>query len=63
MSIQAESRHFLKTGDLVEHVSGRAGTVLESYALYAVVRWDDGAREEVDQLDPTVSVTERASKE
>jgi hypothetical protein len=63
VSIQSESRHFLKAGDLVEHVAGRAGTVLESYALYAVVRWDDGAREEIDQLDPMVSVTERASKE
>ena len=63
MSIQSESRHFLKAGDLVEHVAGRAGTVLESYALYAVVRWDDGAQEEIDQLDPTVSVSERASRE
>ncbi|HET7463933.1 MAG TPA: hypothetical protein VFJ82_21940 [Longimicrobium sp.] len=63
MSIQSESRHFLKAGDLVEHVAGRAGTVLESYALYALVRWDDGAQEEIDQLDPAVSVTERATKE
>lgn len=63
MSIQSESRHFLKAGDLVEHVAGRAGAVLESYALFAVVRWDDGAQEEIDQLDPTVSVTERATKE
>lgn len=63
MSIQAESRHFLKTGDLVEHVAGRAGTVLESYALFAIVRWNDGGQEEIDQLDPAVSVTERASRE
>ena len=63
MSIQSESRHFLKDGDLVEHVAGRAGTVLEAFALYAVVRWDDGGHEEIDQLDPTVSVTERASRE
>lgn len=63
VSIQSESRHFLKAGDLVEHVAGRAGAVLESYALFAVVRWDDGAHEEIDQLDPTVSVTERATKE
>jgi hypothetical protein len=63
VSIQSESRHFLKAGDLVEHVAGRAGTVLESYALFALVRWDDGAREEIDQLDPAVSVTERATRE
>jgi hypothetical protein len=63
VSIQSESRHFLKAGDLVEHLSGRAGTVLEAYALYAVVRWDDGGQEEIDQLDPSVSVTERAARE
>jgi hypothetical protein len=63
VSIQSESRHFLKVGDLVEHVAGRAGTVLDAFALYAVVRWDDGGQEEIDQLDPTVSVTERASRE
>lgn len=63
MSIQSESRHFLKAGDQVEHVAGRAGTVLESYALYAVIRWDDGTQGEFDQLDPAVSVTERATKE
>jgi hypothetical protein len=63
VSTQLESRHFLKAGDTVQHVGGRNGTVLESFALYAVVRWDDGRQEEVDQLDPTVSVTERASRE
>ena len=63
MSTQLESRHFLKTGDAVQHVGGRTGTVLEAYALYAVVRWDDGRQEEVDQLDPRVFVTERAAKE
>jgi len=63
VSTQLESRHFLKTGDAVQHVGGRTGTVLEAYALYAVVRWDDGRQEEVDQLDPRVFVTERAAKE
>jgi len=63
VSTQLESRHFLKQGDTVQHVGGRAGTVLEAYALYAVVRWEDGGREEVDQLDPAVSVLERAGKE
>lgn len=63
MSIQSESRHFLQPGDLVEHVAGHTGSVHEAYALYAVVRWDDGRQEEVDQLDPAVSVTERAARE
>ena len=63
MSTQSESRHYLKQGDAVEHVLGRSGVVLESFALYAVVRWDDGRQEEVDQLDPAVFVTERAAKE
>jgi hypothetical protein len=63
LSTQSESRHYLKLGDAVEHVLGRSGVVLESFALYAVVRWDDGRHEEVDQLDPTISVTDRATKE
>ena len=58
-----ESRHFLKSGDQVEHIAGRSGVVLEGFALFAVVRWDDGREEEVDQLDPRVAVTERAAKE
>jgi hypothetical protein len=32
-------------------------------ALYAVVRWEDGREEEVDQLDPWITVIERASRE
>ncbi|HSU17211.1 hypothetical protein [Longimicrobium sp.] len=63
MSTQLESRHFLKSGDAVQHVRGHAGVVVESFALYAVVRWEDGRQEEVDQLDPAVFVTERAAKE
>jgi hypothetical protein len=63
VSIQLESRHFLQTGDLVQHVGGRTGSVVEARALYARVRWEDGSEEEVDQLDPAVSVVERAVKE
>jgi hypothetical protein len=63
VSTQLESRHFLKAGDAVQHVGGRTGTVVEAFALYAVVRWEDGRQEEVDQLDPGVFVTERAAKE
>jgi hypothetical protein len=63
VSTQLESRHFLKTGDAVQHVGGHAGAVVEAFALYAVVRWEDGRQEEVDQLDPRVFVTERAARE
>ena len=63
MSTQLESRHFLMAGDTVQHIDGRTGSVADAYALYYVVRWDDGAQEEVDQLDPRVSVLERASRE
>ena len=63
MSTQLESRHFLHTGDVVQRQDGATGRVVEGLALYAVVRWDDGKEEEVDQLDPRVSVTERAARE
>ena len=63
MSTQLESRHFYKTGDTVQHVGGATGTVAEGRALYAVIRWEDGRQEEVDQLDPAISVLERAARE
>ena len=62
--MQLESVHFMRTGDLVRHDDGRTGTVLEALALYARVRWDDaGAEEEEDQLDPRITVLERAGSE
>jgi hypothetical protein len=61
VSHQLESVHFLRAGDEVRHQDGRTGHVQEALTLYAVVRWDDGGQDEVDQLDPRVSVTERAS--
>lgn len=63
MSTQLESRHFYHTGDLVEHLGGGTGAVVEGFALFAVVRWDDGRQEEVDQLDPAIWVVERAARE
>jgi hypothetical protein len=47
----------------VQHRTGPIGTVVEGLSLYAVVRWDDGRQEEVDQLDPAITVLERASRE
>ena len=61
--MQLESAHYLRTGDLVRHDGGYTGSVLEALALYARVRWDDdGREEEVDQLDPKITVTERATR-
>ena len=62
--MQLESVHFMRTGDLVRHDDGRMGTVVEALALYARVRWEDGAgEEEADQLDPRITVLERAGSE
>ena len=63
MSAQLESRHFYNTGDVVQHVTGGMGEIAEGFALWAIVRWEDGRQEEVDQLDPTIWVVERASRE
>lgn len=60
MSAQLESRHFFRARDTVQHRNGSYGTVVEGWALYAVVEWDDGRREEVDQFDPAVVVIDRA---
>jgi hypothetical protein len=61
--MQLESAHYLRMGDLVRHDGGRTGSVVESMTLYARVRWDDdGREEEVDQLDPMITVTERATR-
>jgi hypothetical protein len=60
VSGQLESRHFFRTKDTVQHVDGFNGTVIESRALYATIRWDDDRHEEIDQFDPRVVVLERA---
>lgn len=62
--MQLESAHYMRTGDLVRHDGGRTGTVVEALALYARVRWDEEVgEEEVDQLDPRITVTERATRD
>lgn len=63
MSVQLESRHFYMARDTVQNAAGVVGEVVEAMALYAVVRWEDGREEEVDQLDPWITVIERASRE
>lgn len=62
--MQLESAHYMRRGDLVRHAGGRTGEVVEAFALWATVRWDDDFREEeVEQLDPMILVTDRASRD
>lgn len=63
VSTQLESCHFFKTGDVVQHLMGELGSIREGMALYAFVRWDDGREEEIDQLDPMITVVERGARE
>ncbi len=56
MSGQLESRHFFRVGDRVRSVDGRAGTVVEAWALFATIEWADGPRDEVEQFDESVVV-------
>lgn len=63
MSVQLESRHFFLARDTVQSAAGVMGEVVEAMALYARIRWEDGREEEVDQLDPWITVVERASRE
>lgn len=60
MSVQLESRHFYQAGDIVRHRDGASGTIVEGHTLFALVRWEDGRREEVDQFDPRVLVVRRS---
>jgi hypothetical protein len=62
VSQQLESKHYLRSGDTVRAVDGRLGTVLEGFTLFALVLWETGNREEVDQFDPTVLVVQRAGE-
>ena len=61
VSSNLESRHFYLTGDRVQRLDGLFGEVLEGMALWAVLRWEDGREEEVDQLEPSIWVVERAA--
>jgi hypothetical protein len=60
VSLQTESRHFLKVNDTVLEVGGETGRVVDASALYALVQWRDGRRQEVEQFDPRIAVVERA---
>lgn len=56
---QLESHHFFREDDHVEHVDGRQGRVVESYSLFAVIEWEWGPREEVEQFTAEITVVER----
>ena len=60
MSTELESRHFFQTKDIVQSRDGRLGTVTQAEALYAMVMWEDGGSEELDQFDPRVMVVQRS---
>lgn len=47
----------------MQHRSGHLGRVVEGFSLYAIVDWNDGRREEVDQFDALVVVVRRAESE
>lgn len=60
MRSQLESLHYYRSGERVRDWAGREGTVLEGLALWATIRWDDGGTEEIAQLDPDITVLDRA---
>ncbi|MQA89105.1 MAG: hypothetical protein GEU90_02540 [Gemmatimonas sp.] len=63
LSGQLESKHFLRTDDVVARVDGTQGYVVEGFTLYAVVERDDGKREELDQFDPRARAIQRTPAE
>jgi hypothetical protein len=60
VSGQLESPHFYRSGDEVRAPDGAVGKVVEGWALYALVEWIDGIRQEIDQFDPRYIVIQRA---
>ena len=60
VSVKLESRHYFRDRDSVQDQNGRSGTVASAFALFAIIDWSDGHREEVEQFDPLVIVLERA---
>ena len=59
MSGQLESPHFFRDGDRVRASDGLIGEVTDSFALYAMIRWEDGKVVELEQFDADVVVIDR----
>jgi hypothetical protein len=49
------SPHSFAIDDVVVDAGGRRGVVAGASALYALVQWEDGLEEEIEQGDPRVS--------
>jgi hypothetical protein len=62
VSGQLESAHFFRSGDTVRTFDGRLGSIAEAWSLFAIVRWDDGTVEEIEQFDPRIVVQQRAEQ-
>lgn len=54
-----EGVHLFDRGDLVTDMGGVRGAVTEASALYAVIHWEDGREEEIDQGEPRIWVERR----
>lgn len=55
-------RHHFFVGDVVRRADGIEGQVLETTALYALIRWSDELRTWIDQHDSAVEIIERGSQ-
>jgi len=62
LSEQLESIHYFRDGDFVRALDGRAGLVRVAVTLFAIIGWDAGYEEEVDQFDPGITVIRRAGE-
>lgn len=55
----SEDVHLFDRGDLITDMDGARGVVAEVSALYAVIHWEDGREEEIDQGEPRIWVEGR----
>jgi hypothetical protein len=52
-------RHYFRPGDRVIRRDGLEGQVVETTALYALVRWAGELRTWIEQHDPAVAILQR----
>lgn len=59
MSFEAtESPHSFRETAVITDLNGLRGVVASATALYAVVHWEDGREEEIEQGDPRFTVSD-----